>query len=155
MTSPGAGITREGLLQFLRAYPLAVEASVAMAGDVQAAVVGIAVSDDFELVFDTLDTTRKAQNLARDPRIALVIGGTGKGEEITVQYEGVADRPSGNELKVLQRRYLEVFPEGAERLSWPGLIYVRVKPRWLRYSDYRREPALIVELDATGLAFLE
>jgi hypothetical protein len=33
-------------------------------------------------------------------------------------------------------------------LSWSGLVYVRVRPRWLRYSDFRAEPPRIVELVA-------
>jgi hypothetical protein len=48
--------------------------------------------------------------------------------------------------------YLQTFPDGRERLAWPGLIYVRARPRWLRYSDYRSDPPVIVELDATQLA---
>jgi hypothetical protein len=114
-------------------------------------VVGIAVSDAFEIVFDTLESTRKARNLARDPHVALVIGGMLDGEEQTVQYEGIADRPSGSELPPLQDLYYGVFPDGRDRLAWPGLIYVRVKPQWLRYSDYRTDPPVIVELDRTQL----
>jgi hypothetical protein len=147
-------VTRAELLEFLRAHRLAVEATVAQSTGVQAAVVGIAVTDDFEVVFDTLETTRKARNLARDPRVALVIGGAADGEEQTVQYEGVADRPAGSELKFLQQRYLEVFPDGTERLAWPGLIYVRVRPRWLRYSDYRSDPPVIIEFTGLELAAL-
>ncbi|MEP7325005.1 MAG: pyridoxamine 5'-phosphate oxidase family protein [Gemmatimonadota bacterium] len=147
-------MTRATLLAFLRGHRLAVETSVASGGGVQAAVVGIAVIDNFELVFDTLETTRKARNIALDPRVAFVIGGTVDGEAVTVQYEGVADRPSGEEMKTLQQRYLEVFPDGAERLSWPGLIYVRVKPRWLRYSDYGGEPPIILEWSERDLEAL-
>ena len=33
------------------------------------------VTDDFEVFFDTLDTTRKVRNLRRNPKIAFVIGG--------------------------------------------------------------------------------
>jgi len=147
-------INRAALLAFLRAHRLATEATVSAARGVQAAVVGIAVTDDFELVFDTLATTRKAENIARDPRVAFVIGGTLTGEEQTVQYEGVADRLAGAELSRFQKTYLEVFPDGRERLAWPGLIYIRVKPRWLRYSDYRRDPPAIVELTGLELAAL-
>lgn len=147
-------MTRAQLLQFLRHHRLAVQASVAAGGGVQAAVVGIAVSDAFEIVFDTLDTTRKVTNLARDPRIALVIGGVLDGEEQTVQYEGVADRPTGSELLPLQDLYFRAFPDGRDRLSWPGITYVRVKPRWLRFSDYRTTPPTIVELDEAQLRAL-
>ena len=97
-------------------------------------------------------TTRKAENIARDPRVAFVIGGTLTGEEQTVQYEGIADRLAGAELSRFQKTYLEVFPDGRDRLAWPGLIYIRVKPRWLRYSDYRTDPPMILEFDARQLA---
>jgi general stress protein 26 len=57
--------------------------------------VGIAVTDDFEVFFDTAEATRKVENLRRDPRIALVIGGTALGDERSVQYEGIVDEPAG------------------------------------------------------------
>lgn len=152
---PAPGPTRAELLQFLRQHRLAVQATSAPGGGVQAAVVGIAVSDSFEIVFDTLDTTRKTLNLATNPRIALVIGGVVDGEERTVQYEGVADRPTGSELASLQELYFRAFPDGPDRLSWPGITYVRVRPRWLRFSDYRTDPPTIVELNETQLRALE
>lgn len=145
-------MTRAALLTFMRAHRHAVQASAAPGGGAQAAVVGIAVSDEFELVFDTLDSTRKARNLLGDSRVAFVIGGLLDGEEQTVQYEGIADRPTGTELERWQRLYLQTFPDGQERLSWPGLIYIRVTPTWLRYSDYRTEPPLIEEFSAAQLA---
>jgi len=48
-------------------------------------------------VFDTIDVSRKAQNLRRNRAIAFVIGGTKEGDERTVQYEGTADEPAGAE----------------------------------------------------------
>jgi hypothetical protein len=149
------GLTRTQLLQFLRRHRLAVQASIAATGGVQAAVVGIAVSDTFEVVFDTVDTTRKVRNLAKDPRIALVIGGVLDGEEQSVQYEGVADRPTGAELEPVQELYYRAFPDGRDRLSWPGITYIRVRPRWLRFSDYRANPPTIVELDRAQLEALK
>lgn len=121
-------------------------------GALQSAVVGIAVSDDFEIVFDTLANTRKAQNLRGHPEISFVIGGLGNADERTVQYEGVADEPIGADRARLVDLYLSVFPDGKERQSWPGLTYFRVKPRWLRYSDFTTNPPDILELDATRLA---
>ncbi len=56
-------------------------------------MVGIAVSDDFEIVFDTIDSSRKAQNLRWRAEIAFVVGGIATNDERTVQYEGVADKP--------------------------------------------------------------
>jgi uncharacterized protein YhbP (UPF0306 family) len=139
------------LLDFLRSHRLAVEASVSPTGAAQAAVVGFAISDEFEIVFDTLESTRKAQNLRRNPKIALVIGGATDGEERTVQYEGITDEPSGAELEQLKQVYYAAYPDGPSRLSWPGLIYVRVRPTWLRYSDYTIDPPAIVEYGAGEL----
>jgi hypothetical protein len=138
------------LLAFLREHRLAVQASVSPDGASQAAVVGIAVTDRFEIVFDTLDATRKARNLRNNPTIALVIGGL-TGEERTAQYEGVADIPAGDELERLKAIYYGVYPDGPSRLAWPGLIYVRVRPMWIRYTDYTVAPPLIVEFRAEEL----
>ena len=51
------GMTRAELVQFLRRYRLAVQASVAPGGAPQAAVVGFGVSDACEIVFDTVTST--------------------------------------------------------------------------------------------------
>jgi hypothetical protein len=139
------------LLQFLRQHRLAVQASVSATGGPQAAVVGCAITDQFEIVFDTLESTRKAENLRQNRRLALVIGGLIAGDERTVQYEGVADEPSGAELERLKTVYYGVYPEGPSRLTWPGLMYVRVRPMWIRYSDYNVNPPEIVEFRAEQL----
>lgn len=109
-----------------------------------------------EIVFDTLESTRKARNLRQNNRLALVIGGSNDGDERTVQYEGIADEPSGAELERLKNVYYAAFPDGPSRLSWPGLswpglIYVRVKPTWIRYSNYSVDPPEIVEFSAQQL----
>ena len=139
------------LLAFLRQHRLAVQASVSAELTPQAAVIGIAVTDQFEIVFDTVDSTRKTRNLRSNPRVAFVIGGIVDGEERTIQYEGIADEPSGAELERLKRIYYSVYPDGPSRLSWPGLIYVRVRPTWIRYTDYTVDPTEIVEFTAAVL----
>jgi pyridoxamine 5'-phosphate oxidase-like protein len=141
-------MTRADLLAFLRRHRLAVQASVSPDGAPQAAVVGYAVTEDFEIIFDTLSTSRKWENLHRNHRIALVIGWD---EEQTVQYEGVADRPFGAELDALQQAYFAVFPDGPSRLRWPGITYVRARPTWIRYSDFRTPEPRIVEFSAAEL----
>ena len=140
------------LLDFMRLHRLAVQASVSPAGVPQAAMVGFAVSDQFEIVFDTIQTTRKAQNLRQNSHLALVIGGWSPDDERTVQYEGEADEPSGLELDRLKQVYYAAYPDGPSRASWRGLIYVRVRPSWVRYSDYNKDPPEIVEFQAKDLA---
>ncbi|MER5460335.1 pyridoxamine 5'-phosphate oxidase family protein [Streptomyces sp. NPDC002668] len=139
---------RDELMWFLRRYKLAVQATVAQDGAPQAAVVGFAVSDEFEIVFDTVETTRKCLNLRADPRIALVIGWD---DAITVQLEGVADFPTGPELERIKQCYFAAYPDGRDRLTWPGITHVRVRPTWVRYSDFTQDPQLVEELTVEQL----
>src|SRR4029079_8326907 len=141
-------MTRAELVRFLRRYRLAVEASVAADGSPQAAVVGFGVSDACEIVFDTLTTTRKYGNLAADPRIALVIGWD---HEATAQIEGVGDFPAGDELSRVREVYFAAYPDGRDRLAWPGITHARVRPTWVRTSDFTRDPPMIVELGGDDL----
>src|SRR5439155_10480520 len=60
--------------------------------------VGIAVTSELEIVFDTVKTTRKHPNLMARPQCSFVIGWTG---EQTVQYEGEAQELHGSELKAV------------------------------------------------------
>ena len=126
-------MTRRELVAFIRSQRYAVQSSLHADGAPQAAVVGIAVSDDLECVFDTVSTSRKYANLKRDPRCALVIGWD---DEITVQLEGVADEPVGAELDRVREVYFARHPDGRDRLSWPAIAHFRVRPRWIRYSDF-------------------
>jgi len=136
---------RADVLEFMRSHSLAVQASVSPVDAPQAAVVGFIVTDDFEVVFDTVNTTRKVANLRRNARCALVIGGIVNGDERTVQLEGIADEPTGSDLERLKELYFVRFPDGRERQHWPGLMYVRVRPRWLRFSDFNQSPPAIAE----------
>lgn len=139
-------MNRAELLAFLERHPLAVEASVADDGAPQAAVIGVAVSPELELVFDTLATSRKCANLRRDPRIALVIGWD-LSEACTVQLEGRVDEPRGADLARLQALYFARFPDGIARRDWPAITYFRVRPTWMRWSDFRVDPPVIEVID--------
>jgi len=143
-------VTPTELLQFMRTHRLAVEASCAAEG-VQAALVGIAVTDTFEIVFDTLATTRKARNLRASPRAAFVLGGWAA-DERTVQFEGIADEPVGAELDRIRTVYFTAWPDGPTRASWPGITYFRVRPTWIRFSDFTGASPDIVEFTSEQLA---
>ncbi len=145
-------ISREALLAFLRQDPYAVQASVAAGGVPQAALVGVAVSEQFEIVFDTLGSTRKAENLRANPVIALVFGSAAAGTVRTVQLEGAAvELQAGDPLIEL---YLVRFPDGRARQAWPGITWFGVTPAWLCYSDFAQDPPAIVEYRADELASL-
>lgn len=130
-------MTRVELIAFVRKHMLMVVSSSRSDGAPQSAVVGFVVSDDLELFFDTLSTSRKCSALRKDPRCALVIGWDDK----TAQLEGIADEPRGDDLARLQRLYFATFPDGVERArAWPDLTYFRVRPTWARFSDFSAGP---------------
>jgi pyridoxine/pyridoxamine 5'-phosphate oxidase len=110
------------LRTYLQQHRIAVLATVNDQGAPEAALVGVAVTDELDLVFDTLAATRKHANLRRCPRTAVVFSGPGE---------------------------CTAWPDGRARAAWPGLVYWRVRPRWARYADYASGP-LIVEFDLSG-----
>jgi PPOX class probable F420-dependent enzyme len=137
-------MTRSQLIRFLQRQRLGVVSSLGPDGAPQSAVVGIATSELGEIVFDTVGTSRKARNLRRDPRASLVVWEN----ERTVQLDGVADEPTDSELDRLRAVYFSVYPDGRERLAWPGLTHFRLVPAWARFSDFEASPGpMIVELD--------
>jgi general stress protein 26 len=142
-------VTPRELVEYMGRHKYAVQASVTATGDPQAAVIGIAVTEDGALVFDTLEATRKCQNLRQHPRVALVIGTEGPA---TVQLEGTVDEPTGAELDRLKRVYFERFPDGREREAWPGITYFRVRPTWVRHSDFSGPNPVIEHFTAADLA---
>jgi general stress protein 26 len=137
-------MTKAELFQFIRGHKYGVQASISATGAPQAAVVGLIVTPELELFFDTLTTSRKCHNLRRDPRFACVIGWD---DARTVQYEGIADEPHGSELEQLAAAYFEAFPDGLERRQLPDITYFRARPRWIRYSDFRSAEPRIVEFE--------
>lgn len=105
------------------------------------AVVGIAVSPELEIVFDTLNTSRKYRNLVRRPQCSFVFW---SGER-TLQYEGEAEELELPRLAKFQQIYFEAWPDGPARMNWPGLVYFAVKPIWIRYTDYDQVPVFLRE----------
>lgn len=135
-------MTGADLYRFLLQRKLGVLATIGDANVPQSALVGIAVTESLEIVFDTVKSSRKYPNLIARPACSFVIGWTG---EQTVQYEGRADELSGGELQRFQQVYFDAWPECRTHLSWPDIVYFVVRPRWIRYSDFDQDPPLIRE----------
>ena len=131
------------LYSFMARQRYAVVSSVSGEGIPQSALMGIAVTPELEIVFDTVKTSRKYPNLVERAKCSVVVGWEG---EQTVQFEGVAVELRGEELQRYQEIYFAVWPEGRERLRWPAIAYFVVRPRWIRYSDYERKPPLVAEI---------
>lgn len=130
------------LLDFLTRNKLGVLSTIGRQREPQSALVGIAVTPELEIIFDTVSRSRKFANLTRDQRAAFVIGWDG---EVTVQFEGVAKQVSSTELGRYHEIYFQAFPDGPARLKWEGITYYVVAPKWIRYSDFNQSPPEIEE----------
>ena len=123
---------------FIASCDLAVVSYLSPGGAPQSAVVAIAVAPNLEIVFDTVASSRKYGNLKARPQCALAmwVG------EVTLQYEGIAEETTSDLYK---EAYFKKMPDGRDRLSWPGITYFVVRPKWIRYSDFDARPAVIEE----------
>ena len=135
-------MTKTDIYQFIAKQKLGVLATLSPDGSPQSALVGIAVTPELEIIFDTVKSSRKFQNLMSNSGCSFVIGWTG---EITVQYEGEAHQPEGAALARYQEVYLARWPDGPSRLNWSGITYFVVRPKWIRYSDFDQSPPFIEE----------
>jgi pyridoxine/pyridoxamine 5'-phosphate oxidase len=128
---------------FMREHRLGVLATVTSNSLPQAAVVGIAVRENMEVLFATYDESRKAHNLKMNPRVALVVGWeSGK----TVQYEGEAEELSRAELEAFERNEFASVPSLAKYVRENEGKYYKLKPNWIRYLDVSTEPWEKIEL---------
>jgi pyridoxine/pyridoxamine 5'-phosphate oxidase len=133
-------MTRDQFVAFVRDARQGVVATVDPARHPEAALVGVAVTDGGELVFDAPNATSKIANIREKSRVALVIGWD---DDVSVQVEGDADILSGPDREAHGRVYLAQFP--GSRVLDEGFAVVRVVPGWLRYYDARSEPPVVVE----------
>jgi pyridoxine/pyridoxamine 5'-phosphate oxidase len=134
------------VFDFVARHRLAVLSTVYANGTPEAALVGIAVHQGREIIFDTSVTSRKFANLRARPAIALVVGWDG---ETTIQIEGVAREPGEQELERAKQSYFLAWPDGRAREHWPTIAYFLITPTWVRYSDYLAGP-LVVEFDVAA-----
>jgi general stress protein 26 len=127
-------LTKEIIYAYLTQHKFGVLSTVTANNHPEAAVVGFIVTPDLRIFCDTLSTSRKYLNILANPSVAYVVGWD---DEKTVQLEGVARVPVGDELNALLEFYYKVFPDGKDRnLNWPDIAYIVVDPKWIRYSDF-------------------
>ena len=137
-------MTTKFIYDFITKNKYAVLSTVSEKGMPQSALVGIAVTRDLKIIFDTVTISRKYKNLIINPAIAFVIGWE---DEQTVQYEGTARIPKDQQFDELLAVYFEVFPDGRDRKeNWKDISYFYVEPRWIRYSNFN-EPVQIEEME--------
>jgi general stress protein 26 len=129
------------IYEFIKQHHLAAMGTVNQQALPEVSVIGYVfkqIGEDFEIHVATYDSSRKYANLKRNPRVALAIGWeSGK----TVQIEGEAVKISdAEEIKELVWSDLGKMPTVAKYIKPERVVFFKIKPTWLRYSDFSTEP---------------
>ena len=130
------GLSLSDFVKFVRAAGMGVVATASPSGKPEAALVGIAISDCGELIFDTPAEARKLTNIERNDRVAVVIGWN---DGISVQVEGRARVVNDDERLRYERLYASQFP--GSRISRLCFAVAVVTPDWVRSYDATSDPA--------------
>ncbi len=135
-------MTKADLYDFVFRNPIAVLGTASSTGEPESALMRIVVTPELELFFDTRIETRKYRNFLANPRCSFVIGCTGPA---SVQFEGTLELPAGEELVRLKALYFSAAPQAREKEARTDIAWLLARPKWMRYSDYSRQPPEIVE----------
>jgi len=136
-------VKKQKILDVMQKHRLAVISTVTSSNRPEAALIGYNHLETLELVFRTFTSFRKYKNVLENPHVAFVIGWD---DNITVQYEGVAQELRGSELYELQKKYLGKFNADKKHISNSEERFFIVKPTWIRYTNLSDQPEEILEV---------
>lgn len=123
---------------FLDSFETCVIAT--MSGDQpQAATVGFSIDDNFQVLIASNESARKAQNLKKNAKVALVVGFKGPK---TVQLEGVAEKLDQHQGQGRIKLHFEKVPGAKKFAGESNQTYYLVAPTWLRFTDYTQDPSV-------------
>lgn len=121
----------------------------------EAALIAFAELPNLEILFVTLEGSRKYQNMLANNKVALVVGWDRRPEKwATLQYEGFASLVLAQEIG----RYKKVFlskkntPCSYEFLNKKGMKLFKITPTWIGYSQYNIGNPQVIELKSSDLA---
>ncbi len=130
-------MNRKLLFDYIHSYKIGVLSTVNKYGNPECALMEFGDTENFELIFDTPNTTRKYKNLKSNPRIAFAIGCE---DGTTVQYEGIAQELCGEDLIKFKKIMFAKNDAFQKWESLPNMTYFKVIPKWIRYSSMQQPP---------------
>lgn len=137
-------MNKKDVLDFIKKQKLAVLSTVNKDNKPESAVLEFGETDNFEIIVDMYNTSRKYKNMQTNPIVSLVIGWD---ENITVQYEGVASELFDEEKLKYQLIYWAKNPKAKRWAKREGIVYFKITPKWIRYSDLNSHPWKISEFN--------
>ena len=135
------------ILNFIKKQKFTVISTISYRRDKQSegSVIAFSEAENLEIIFGTYNTNRKYENIKNNPEISLVFGFSNN-PKITVQYEGTAEELSGDEKDFFAKRHVEKNPESEKYLYKTQQRYFKITPKWIRYSDFDKDPHEIFEI---------
>lgn len=128
----------ENVKQFLNEHETSVISTLDAHNQPQAATVGFSVDENFIIVFATNQKTRKANNIAVNNKVALVVGFEG---QKTVQIEGTAEKIDTELNKDRINLHFAKVPGAKKFAGELDQSYYLIRPTWLRFTDYTKQPS--------------
>jgi|SRR3989344_3901667 len=113
------------ILDFIKRHDLGVVAT-SYSDKPEAAVIEYGETENLELIFDAFVSSRKYQNLLKNPKTAFVIGWD---ENITVQYEEEASELKGEELNKYKEIHFNKNPRAKKWEGREGITYFKLVPK--------------------------
>lgn len=133
------------ILDYIKKQKLAIISTIGKKRKPESAVVAFSETEDLEIIFGTFCTTRKYKNLKYNKDVSVVIGWN-EVENITVQYEGIAKEVKNEELEKCRQIQLKKNPSSKKYAFDKNQTYFMIKPKWIRYSNFFKEPEEIFEI---------
>ncbi|MBI5529960.1 MAG: pyridoxamine 5'-phosphate oxidase family protein [Candidatus Doudnabacteria bacterium] len=133
---------KEKVLELLKKENLAV-LSYLHGNKPRSAVIDFSETGDLEIIFTTLLSYRKYEDLKQNSNVALTFGGK---NNITVQYEGEAKELGKTEFLPYLKYHIQKNPIELKFSEMLEARFFKVSPVWIRYSDYGAKPNNIFEI---------
>ncbi len=129
---------KKKVLDFIKKEKLGALATVTSDGQPEVAVMVISQEDNLELIFQTPNSYRKYKNLKSNPNVAICFGFDLK-EFVTVQYEGISREAEEHEIDECRKIHVGKNPKSADYAYLSQNKYFIVKPKWIRYWDFKSD----------------
>ena len=117
----------------------------ALEGAPESAVVAISETPDLCIVIASFRNSRKNRNIEKDDRVSVVVGWS-KDESKTLQIEGHAEIVVGEERERLEVAHCKKNPPSLKYKNDVRQEYIKIKPSWVRYSDFSVDPQEVWEV---------
>lgn len=136
--------TKKELHEFLNTQKLCVISTLNESGAPQGATVAFSQTHELQFIVGTDVTSRKSQNMQREPRVAITI--TDPSVRYTVQTEGNARLLSDEEFTQYSEHLFAKNPNSRKFKNIQGQVYFLITPHTIRFSDCNVFPYFVTEI---------